>query len=105
MAVKSPEILEKIKQLVDYNPITGALTRKHSYAGRRTDNPPSSVTILVAGMIFRRTRLCWAMATGEFPKRVYVVDGDKLNCALSNLTLLAPRRGKRKTKVADGLLV
>jgi HNH endonuclease len=95
--------IETLKSLVTYNPITGVLKRKgDSYCGPRSANPTMG-EMMLRRKLYRRTRLAWALAHGEWPKgRIYAVDGNDLNVALSNLSRLKPtgkKYRKRKTKV------
>jgi hypothetical protein len=84
--------IEKLRALVSYNFESGELKRKDRPRGRKTGAKPRH-TIMVANVIYARTRLAWALSTSEWPKgRVYVVDGDQRNFALSNLSQLKPRK-------------
>jgi HNH endonuclease len=83
--------IEQLRDLVSYNPESGELKRKDRVRGRKPGAKPTH-TIMVGNKIFARSRLAWALATGEFPKgKIYVVDGNRLNFALSNLSRLKPR--------------
>jgi hypothetical protein len=83
--------IKKLRDLVSYNPESGELKRKDRVRGRKPGAKPTH-TIMVENKIFARSRLAWALATGKFPMgKIYVVDGNRLNCALSNLSRLKPR--------------
>jgi hypothetical protein len=86
--------IEYLKTIVCYNPSTGELTRPTDPArGPQIVATRKAPTIMIDRKTYTCGRLAWALAYGEWPAgRVYFVDGNKQNNALSNLTLVKPNR-------------
>jgi HNH endonuclease len=86
---------KRMKQLLDYNPMTGTLVRRDKVKGKKPSAVPG-FRMVIEGKLYHRSHLAWLLSNGDFPKsRVYHVDGDNTNLRLANLSLLKPRK---KTK-------
>lgn len=66
--------IEQVKAHLDYNPETGAFTRKNGGGGVTAGSPAGGKdayghrTISVCGKRMRAARLAWAIMTGEWPE-------------------------------------
>lgn len=81
--------IERIKQLLDYDPSTGVFTWKtHNIKGKPAGCPNEQgyVKIRIDRRAFKAHRLAWAHYYGVWPtKDIDHVDGDKGNNAIANL--------------------
>lgn len=85
--------LDRIRQVLDYNPESGVFTwkthmsskaRKGSIAGTVTKNGYRVLT--VDGYYIQAPRLAWFYMTGSWPSHIIrFMDGDKSNCSINNL--------------------
>ena len=97
--------LDKLKELLYYNPKTGMFTWRYSrrgsgsiekQAGHITDKGYRRIRIL--GKNYFASRLAWLYMTGEWPPEGFQVDHkdtDKLNNKWENLRLLTPEQNSR----------
>lgn len=97
--------VERLREVLDYDPDTGFFTwratRGHAIAGvraghvNRCDKYPHRF-IQIDGRGFQSGRLAWLHAHGEWPKRIWRVNGDRLDDRIANLRPSAPvYRGAR----------
>lgn len=89
--------VERVRELLDYDPVTGALrwrvTRGPARAGMVAGNINSGLrggyrVVMVDGKSCRAHRIAWAIYYGEHPvKDIDHIDGNRSNNAISNLRL------------------
>jgi hypothetical protein len=92
---------ERMKQLLDYNPLTGTLARRDKNVKGKKPSAVPGFRMVIEGKLYHRSHLAWLLSNGNFPKsRVFHVDGENTNLRLANLSLLKPRR--RKSKIIVG---
>ena len=85
---------ERLKQLLDYDPVTGVFTRRESQRKDRIGkaagaaNTKGHIQIRVDGTLYVAHRLAWLYVHGELPTlQLDHFDGDKTNNRISNLRL------------------
>lgn len=87
--------LERLKELVSYDPETGVFTRKkvagsgRQPEGKRADSvhPDGYAYVTVDRMIYLAHRLAWIYMTGEIPEYIDHRNNDKADNVFSNLRL------------------
>jgi hypothetical protein len=79
---------EAAKAEFEYNPAKGLLTRNRKTRGRSPSK--SASTVQIAGERYSVGRVCWLLGWGAdgppVPTRIGLIDGDKTNLKLENLT-------------------
>ncbi len=96
MANQTKISVERVKEVLDYNPETGAIVWKKNTAkcdrvGDEAGKKPGYHGHRIISLDKRdylAQRLAWAIMTGRFPSgRLFFKDGDKLNLKWSNLSV------------------
>jgi hypothetical protein len=103
--------LERVQELLSYDPATGVFTRLTS-AGRAKagaeSKPNKDGRIRIAGVYYKASRLAVLLATGEDPANATVdfKDGDRANLCFDNLSVerhtMRSTGGSVQRKRADG---
>lgn len=77
---------ERLKQLLRYDPKTGALRSRVARPGLNRGDPVGREHMNLDGYRLRTSRVIWFYMTGHWPaKRIAHIDGDKLNHRWKNL--------------------
>jgi len=99
-------ILERLKELLFYDPVTGHFTWVARVRGIRTGSRAGSRTtsgyriIKLDGRFYYAHRLAWFWIHGVMPKRIKVLNGDPDDSRIENLadSFMLPRRYDHRTK-------
>jgi hypothetical protein len=95
---------EELKELYDYNPLTGALIfrgKQHNRPSERKPNSNGYHVMMINRKRYYAHRLVWLYLTGEFPPRGMVIDHinrDRNDNRQSNLRLVSTQMNARNTK-------
>jgi hypothetical protein len=93
------KILQKVEELLEYNPVTGDFTflpvvRTRGRVTSKAGKAPSTIngygyySISIEGKNYTLHRLAWLLTYGELPiLDIDHIDGNKLNNSISNLRL------------------
>lgn len=101
---------EELKQVIDYDPLTGIFTWKSGLRGNRAGALAGSACgmhklnyIKVNTVRYRADKLAIFYMTGKMPKHVEHSDGDRKNDSYKNLIPCEskPRYAPKKAKVVD----
>lgn len=82
---------ERARELFDYNPITGVITRRKSVGAAKAGRAAGSykegyLTFVVDGRRYRAHRVAWLLVHGEWPSdEIDHIDRNRSNNALANL--------------------
>lgn len=88
--------LERLQELLDYDPATGIFLWKISGQGRQPGSRAGTTVrqghrVIIADWgSYSAHSLAWLMIYGVWPRRLKYIDGNKDNCAISNLEMVAP---------------
>lgn len=88
--MKTSISIDKLKELLNYNPETGVFSWRNSGRGRRPQRAGTSESsgyerITICGEKHYSHRLAWFVVTGEWAIEIDHVDGDGMNNKISNL--------------------
>ena len=93
--------VERVRELLDYNPDTGVLRWKMSRGQARAGDVAGCITnkgyryVAIDGKFYRSARLAWLLSYGVWPTReVDHMDRDRSNDALVNLRLASSEQNK-----------
>ncbi len=86
--------LESVRRQFSYDPKSGILIRT------RLNRTVTCRTVLVNGIEYRKSRICWLIETGEWPDEVDHEDTDELNDKWSNLRKCTHQQNLCNRKVA-----
>lgn len=99
--VPTPSI-ERLREVLDYNPLTGDLILRIDTKGRTAGSVAQRELtggysyVMVDGKLMRAHRAIWALVYGEWPEGgIDHVDRDGTNNALTNLRLAGPSQNAR----------
>lgn len=88
--------LVEIKELLNYNPITGVFTYKVSRGGFKAGAVAGSLkkgfmpTIMIGRTLYSQCRMAWLWITGEWPERQVIRIDKSIGAAFTNMKLRNP---------------
>lgn len=97
----------RLRELLNYDELTGNFTWRHPGKKRRLDRPagcvkaPGYIVIRVDGVLLRAHRLAWLYVHGKWPAlEIDHIDGNPSNNVLANLREADSRMNKQNRHVA-----
>lgn len=98
------EILEQLKNELDYNPITGEFKWKYPKQGRARKDNSSYTSLVFMNKKYRKGRLAWFLFYGEYPSKDKIIhnkNGNHNDYRIVNLELVNSSELQRKIKPAS----
>ena len=100
-------ILERLKELLDYDPLTGRftwrITRRGVTAGDRAGNFDGGYrSVKIDRGDYYAHRLAWFWVHGEWPKRLRFLNGDADDCSIANLVESFALPGWHDSRTKEG---
>lgn len=98
---------EKLKELLNYCPISGVFTRRigtlETPAGAIADRPQSKgyMRLCVLGSQYLSHRVAWFYVHGVWPSEIDHIDMNKTNNAISNLRVVTSGQNKENRKFSQ----
>lgn len=92
---------ERARELFDYDPLTGVITRRKSAGAARVgqvagSNKDGYLSFLADNKRYRAHRVAWLLAHGEWPpNKIDHIDRNRSNNALANLRLATSSQNKK----------